>query len=185
MKIRLSGPITKDSIVDGEGIRAVIWTQGCPHNCPGCHNPSTHDFKGGYLEEVSKLKKEIEELQNTDGLTFSGGEPMEQAKELLVLAKHAKKLGLNLWSYTGYRFEELLKMAQEDENLLELLKTIDVLVEGRFIMALRTMGASFRGSSNQRVLDSKASVEEAYPVELEKYLPKKPQPKKETEQIYF
>lgn len=184
MKIRLSGPITKDSIVDGEGLRAVIWTQGCPHNCPGCHNPSTHSFDGGYLEEISTLKKEIDNLKATDGITFSGGEPMEQAEACLSLARHAKKKGLNLWSYSGYRFEELLKKAEKEPAILEFLKELDVLVDGRFIMALKSLEASFRGSKNQRVLDVPASLEQGTAIEIEKYKLKTKEEIKE-EKIYI
>ena len=76
MKIRLAGELTTDSIVDGEGIRTVVWTQGCIHNCPGCHNPETHSFDKGYLVEVEELCNQIKELEFQDGVTLSGGDPL-------------------------------------------------------------------------------------------------------------
>ena len=79
MKIRLASELQTDSIVDGEGIRTVVWTQGCPHNCPGCHNPHTFNYKGGFEEEVDVLIDEILKIEMQDGITFSGGDPMEQA----------------------------------------------------------------------------------------------------------
>ena len=83
MKIRLASTLQSDSIVDGEGIRTVVWTQGCPHNCPFCHNPQTHDFKGGFLEDVDAIKEELKELKGQDGITLSGGDPMVQPLQCL------------------------------------------------------------------------------------------------------
>ena len=113
MRIRLAIPeVQKDSIVDGEGIRCVLWTQGCLHNCPGCHNPETHSFKEGFLVEVDEIKRQISLLEGQDGITFSGGDPIEQAEACAEIAEHSKKLGLNVWCYTGYTFEELLERGQ-------------------------------------------------------------------------
>ena len=81
-ELRLSAPVQFDSIVDGEGLRAVVWTQGCPHDCPGCHNPQTHDFQGGKLIDAAVLLKEIASDPLLDGVTFSGGEPFCQAAAL-------------------------------------------------------------------------------------------------------
>ena len=103
--IRLAAPLQTDSIVDGEGIRAVVWTQGCSHNCLGCHNPETHDFNGGYLVNVDDLKKEIGELTNQQGITFSGGDPLYQVDSVLELVKYSKSIGLNVWLYTGFTYE--------------------------------------------------------------------------------
>ena len=100
MKIRLATPeIQKDSIVDGEGIRSVIWTQGCPHNCEGCHNPSTHSFDGGVLVSLDDIKKQIDELDAQEGITFSGGDPMMQPEACLEIAKYCKSKGYNIWLY--------------------------------------------------------------------------------------
>ena len=97
MKIRLASTLQSDSIVDGEGIRTVVWTQGCPHNCPFCHNPQTHDFKGGFLEDIEVIKEELRELKGQDGITLSGGDPMAQPLQCLEIAKEAHKLGMNVW----------------------------------------------------------------------------------------
>ena len=169
MQIRLAAPIQIDSVVDGEGIRAVIWTQGCPHNCLGCHNPGTHDFKGGYLEDIETLKKEIDSLEGQDGITFSGGDPLMQIDACLELAKHSKKRGLNVWCYTGFTFEQLLIMSKTNNALVELLNNIDVLVDGKFDLAKKSFEAPFRGSTNQRVLDCKESIKQQMPIEIEEY----------------
>ncbi len=170
MQIRLAAPIQIDSVVDGEGIRAVIWTQGCPHNCLGCHNPGTHDFKGGYLEDIETLKKEIDSLEGQDGITFSGGDPLMQIDACLELAKHSKKRGLNVWCYTGFTFEQLLIMSKTNNALVELLNNIDVLVDGKFDLAKKSFEAPFRGSTNQRVLDCKESIKQQIPIEIEEYI---------------
>ena len=105
--IRISG-ITPESIVDGEGIRYVIFTQGCPHHCPGCHNPSTHQFNGGKVVAIHDILTDIEKNSKyIDGITLSGGEPFCQIDQCGIIAKKAQKLGLTVWCYTGFSFEEL------------------------------------------------------------------------------
>lgn len=185
MQIRLAAPIQIDSVVDGEGIRAVIWTQGCPHNCLGCHNPGTHDFKGGYLEDVETLKKEIDALEGQDGITFSGGDPLMQIDACLELAKHSKKRGLNVWCYTGFTFEQLLIMSKTNNALVELLNNIDVLVDGKFDLAKKSFEAPFRGSTNQRVLDCKESIKQQMPIEIEEYIYYENSVEKEEKDIYI
>lgn len=160
MKIRLAGEMTTDSIVDGEGIRSVIWCQGCIHNCPGCHNPETHSFDGGFLKDVSSVLNEISELEFQDGITLSGGDPMCQIDACLEIAKHCKKTGLNVWCYTGYKMETLLNRAQKESKLKELLLNIDVLVDSPFILELKSYDVPFRGSKNQRLIDSCESVKQ-------------------------
>ena len=153
MKIRLAAPnIQKDSVVDGEGIRAVIWTQGCSHNCPGCHNPETHSLWGGKLIEVQEVIEQMNANPLSDGLTLSGGEPFFQPYACAEIAKAAKDRGLSVWCYTGYRLDELNTIHGAEE----LLKHVDVLVDGRFIQSLRSLDLDFRGSSNQRVIDMNA-----------------------------
>lgn len=185
MQIRLAAPIQIDSVVDGEGIRAVIWTQGCPHNCLGCHNPGTHDFKGGYLEDVETLKKEIDALEGQDGITFSGGDPLMQIDACLELAKHSKKRGLNVWCYTGFTFEQLLIMSKTNNALVELLNNIDVLVDGKFDLAKKSFEAPFRGSTNQRVLDCKESIKQQIPIEIEEYIYYENSVEKKEKDIYI
>ncbi len=185
MQIRLAAPIQIDSVVDGEGIRAVIWTQGCPHNCLGCHNPGTHDFKGGYLEDIETLKKEIDSLEGQDGITFSGGDPLMQIDACLELAKHSKKRGLNVWCYTGFTFEQLLIMSKTNNALVELLNNIDVLVDGKFDLAKKSFEAPFRGSTNQRVLDCKESIKQQIPIEIEEYIYYENSVEKKEKDIYI
>ncbi len=167
MRIKLAAPLQSDSIVDGEGIRAVLWTQGCAHHCPGCHNAETWDFDGGYWEDVDTIKKELQSLVGQDGITFSGGDPMYQIKPCLEIAKYAHEIGLNVWCYTGYTYEELLTL--DDPNLMEFLENIDVLVDGPFILEERSLDLYFKGSRNQRVLDMKKTLQEKRPVIVSKY----------------
>lgn len=158
MKIRLAGEISTDSVVDGEGIRSVVWCQGCIHNCPGCHNPSTHSFDGGILREVSDVCDEIATLEFQDGITLSGGDPLCQIEACLEIAKFCQGLGLTVWCYTGYKMEDLLKRVKKENKLHDLLNNIDVLVDSPFILELKSYNVPFRGSSNQRLIDSKKSV---------------------------
>lgn len=169
MKIRLAADLQQDSIVDGEGIRTVIWTQGCPHNCKGCHNPDTHDFNDGALIDIEEIKQKVFELKNQDGITFSGGDPMCQPKECLEIAKFAKKIGLNIWCYTGYTFEQLLALSKLKPAILEFLNNIDVLIDGKFILEERNLDLIFRGSSNQRIIDVKNSLIQNKVCLVEKY----------------
>ena len=157
MKIRLAADLQTDSIVDGLGIRTVIWTQGCSHNCPSCHNPSTHDFNGGELVELEDVIEELENLSGQDGVTFSGGDPMFQPKECCVLARKVHELGMNVWAYTGFTFEELIEKGSKD--ILEFLSEIDVLIDGKFELDKKSMDLEFRGSSNQRIIDVPKSLD--------------------------
>lgn len=158
MKIRLAGEITTDSVVDGEGIRSVVWCQGCIHNCPGCHNPLTHSFDAGTLRDVNDVCEEISKLEFQDGITLSGGDPLCQIDACLEIAKYCQNIGLNVWCYTGYKIEDLLKRSQKEMKLKELLENIDVLVDSPFILELKSYDVPFRGSSNQRLINSKESV---------------------------
>jgi len=157
MKIRLAADLQTDSIVDGLGIRTVIWTQGCSHNCKECHNPSTHDFNGGDLVELDDVIEELENLTAQDGVTFSGGDPMFQPKQCYILAKKVHEMGMNVWAYTGFTFEELLDKGNKD--ILEFLSEIDVLIDGKFDITKKSLDLQFRGSSNQRIIDVPKSLE--------------------------
>ena len=109
MKLRLSG-IKPESVVDGPGIRFVLYVQGCSRRCPGCHNPGTHDPAGGVEADLGLVLGWIREARPAlDGVTFSGGEPFEQAEALAELAKGVRRLGLDIVIYSGYTFEELLE----------------------------------------------------------------------------
>ena len=122
MKIRLAGEMTTDSIVDGEGIRSVIWTQGCIHNCPGCHNPETHSFEKGVLREISDVCDEISKLEFQDGITLSGGDPLCQVDACLEIAKFCQSIGLNVWCYTGYKMEDLQKRTKKRKKIKGVLR---------------------------------------------------------------
>ena len=155
MKIQLSG-IVNDSIVDGEGIRMTIFTQGCPHHCPDCHNPQTHSFMGGYEADTDKILSMMSENPLLDGITLSGGEPMQQPEACYILAEGAKKLNLNVWVYTGYTWEK--KKKKNNPSIQKLLQKTDILIDGRFIASLRSLELAFKGSSNQRTIDVQKSL---------------------------
>ncbi len=144
-----------DSIVDGPGLRFTVFTQGCPHHCPGCHNPETHDPAGGREVSVAELEEEMGKNPLIDGLTLSGGDPFCQAAECADLARLAHEKGLNVWTYTGYTYERLLE--GDLPGALELLEQTDVLVDGPFLLAEKSYEALFRGSTNQRLIDVKQS----------------------------
>lgn len=150
--IRIAG-VVRESIVDGPGIRFVVFCQGCPHHCPQCHNAETHDFAGGYDCSVEKILQALDDDPLLDGVTFSGGEPACQPEGFLALAEGVKSRGMNIVMYSGYTYEELLLMAAEDKNLDGLLQLVDVLVDGRYEAAQRDLTLSFRGSRNQRPID--------------------------------
>lgn len=158
MSIRIAGTVS-DSITDGPGIRFTLFVQGCPHHCPGCHNPQTHDFNGGRDAEEEELIAAINKNPLLSGLTLSGGEPMCQARALAHFAKRVRKECPRIKEvacYTGFTFEELLE--GKADGAMELLKQLDTLVDGRFVQALRSWEIRFAGSSNQRVIDVPASL---------------------------
>lgn len=154
-EIRLSG-IAYESLVNGPGMRRVFFAQGCRHNCTGCFNPETHDFKGGEAMDMDMLIEDVKENPLLKGITFSGGDPMEQADKFVYMAKEFKKLGLNIWCYTGYKFENIV----EDKVKREFLSYIDVLVDGKFEENLADENLKYRGSANQRIIDVQKSLEE-------------------------
>ena len=147
--------IVEDTTVDGPGFRTSVYSSGCPHHCPGCHNPQSWDIDNGHPVEIEEILKVILDDPFAD-VTFSGGDPMFQPHGFTELAKAIKQQSTkNIWCYTGFLFEELLKHPAQKA----LLEQIDVLVDGRFIEALKDEGLRFRGSSNQRIIDVKASLE--------------------------
>lgn len=148
--------VIAESIVDGPGFRYVIFTQGCPHACPHCHNPQTHDFQGGHLVETAELLAEIKKNPILQGVTFSGGEPFLQPKVLAKLGREIKALGLNIVTYTGFTYETL-KDAQ-DPQVYKLLSVTDILIDGPYLEAHRNAALPFRGSSNQRMITLSANT---------------------------
>ncbi len=157
--IRLAADLQEDSVVDGVGLRTVIWTQGCTHHCKGCQNPQTWDLKGGGLVPISEVIKAIDEIKYQDGVTFSGGDPLLQVSACYEIAKHCKAKGLNIWVYTGFTYEELQKMMKEKPLYRKFLSLVDVLVDGRFILKERDLSLLFRGSRNQRLIDMPKTLE--------------------------
>ncbi len=156
-ELKIAG-IVKESIVDGPGIRYVIFTQGCPHHCPGCHNPQTHDFAGGNYVDISKIAEDIKKDPLLKGITLSGGEPFMQAKKLVKLISKLDREKLNIMVYTGFKYEDLLNNANEENGYLELLRNADILIDGRFELDKKSDKLPFRGSLNQRSIDLKASL---------------------------
>ena len=155
--VRLAG-VVRESIVDGPGIRLTVFTQGCPHHCPGCHNPQTHDPSGGYDCELQKILDAVEQNPMLRGITLSGGEPFEQAKELLPLVRAVIEMGRDVVAFSGYTFEQLIEKSKETPEIKEILSLCCMLVDGRFVMAERDLTLRFRGSRNQRLINAAESV---------------------------
>lgn len=157
-KIRISG-IKHDSIVDGEGFRNVVFISGCWWNCPQCHNPTTHNKDNGDLLLIKDVVNDL--IEDGNQITISGGDALtyqlNQTKELICQIKVLKP-DVNIWLYTGFKFEDIL----DDDNVLrkEVLSLCDVLVDGQFINELKDLTLQFRGSSNQRIIDVKKSLKE-------------------------
>ena len=150
MQLRIAGT-ADDSVVDGEGYRFTIFTQGCPHHCPGCHNPKTWDEGGGRLADTGELLARMAANPLLSGVTFSGGEPFLQPAPLTEIARAAHAQGRSVWAYTGWTLEELRK--RQDAAIDALLQEVDVLVDGPYLEAERDLTLRFRGSRNQRLID--------------------------------
>lgn len=148
--------VVNDSIVDGHGLRFTVFTQGCPHHCPGCHNPDTHDPAGGREAFQEELLAAMEKNPLIEGLTLSGGEPFLQAEACAELAAEVRRKGWNVWTYTGYRYETLLAAGNPQWDAL--LRQTDVLVDGPFLQEEKSYELHFRGSRNQRLIDVPASL---------------------------
>lgn len=159
--IKLAG-IVGDSITDGPGIRLTVFVQGCPHRCPGCHNPQTWDFEGGCEATPAEIMAQIAANPLLSGVTFSGGEPFCQAAALLPLAREIGARGLELAIYTGYTFEQLLEL--KEPAVRELLGLADNLIDGPYLQARRNLELNFRGSENQRILKARESLAAGRPI---------------------
>lgn len=155
MKYQLSG-IVNDSVVDGPGLRLAVFMQGCPHGCPGCHNADTWDPNGGREADTDEVRRLLANNPLLDGLTLSGGEPFFQPEAAAEMASLARERGLNVWAYTGWTLEELLAM--DNAAVKRLLGLVDVLVDGPFVQAQRSLSLRFRGSLNQRLIDLPATL---------------------------
>jgi anaerobic ribonucleoside-triphosphate reductase activating protein len=170
-KLDLAGVI-RESIVDGPGFRFVVFCQGCPHDCPGCHNMSTHEFHCGKQTDIGKILDAVDEDPLLQGVTFSGGEPFCQAEALADLAQgiKAKERPLDIVTFTGYTYEELLKMSAADANVGRLMGLCDLIIDGRYVEAQRDLSLKFRGSRNQRIIDMQATRREGKIVLAEEYM---------------
>lgn len=160
--VKLAG-IVPDSIVDGPGLRTTLFAQGCPHHCPGCHNPETWDFEGGHEATTDMILGIIRFNPLSRGVTFSGGEPFAQAEGFAEIARALKDGNYEVASYTGYTFEELLKGTEAQR---ELLSWLDVLIDGPFLLEEKSLEVPFRGSRNQRIIHVPKSLEKGEAVEI-------------------
>ncbi|MEW9094526.1 MAG: anaerobic ribonucleoside-triphosphate reductase activating protein [Clostridiaceae bacterium] len=148
-----------NSLVNGKGLRAVLFLSGCNHHCPGCHNVAMQEFDYGGKANIKDIFKRVKSnIPLIKGITFSGGEPFEQAENLSELAYLLKKEGLNIWCYTGYTFEYIIEHLDKNNGWKELLDNIDILVDGRFEMDKYNHHLKYKGSSNQRIIDVKESI---------------------------
>lgn len=152
-ELRIAGVVT-DSIVDGPGVRYTIFAQGCAHACPGCHNPQTHDYKAGMLVDINEIVSDIEANKYIKGITLSGGEPLDQPDAIAELVDILKSKGYHVLVFSGYTYEQI----QSRPKLNNILQKIDVLIDGKFDINLRSLQLNFRGSSNQRIIDVQNSI---------------------------
>ena len=151
--------INFESVVDGEGVRVVVFVSGCLHNCKGCHNPASHSFTAGqpFTQELQdEIIAYIQKTPFISGLTLSGGDPMYSAKEITPFIERLRKdvKDISVWIYSGFRFEEIL----ENSEMFDLLKLCDVLVDGEFVLEQRDITLSYKGSRNQRIIDIPKSL---------------------------
>lgn len=157
MIVRLAGVI-ESSLSNGRGIRKVIFAQGCKHKCPGCFNPGTHGFEGGYECDTDKLIDSVNSDFIINGVTFSGGDPFEQASEFAEIAKNINS-DKDIWCYTGYEWEDILDGINNGRSdWFHLLQNIDVIVVGKFIISELDDELEYAGSSNQRIIDVQESL---------------------------
>lgn len=150
MDVHIAG-FNKSSIVDGSGVRYTIYMQGCEHKCKGCHNPETHDNYGGEIINTEDIINDFINYEWIKGITLSGGDPFFQPVQAKELADAAHRYNKDVWAYTGYTIEQLMKNGTKE--MKELLSSIDILVDGKFDITRKTLTKAFVGSSNQRIID--------------------------------
>lgn len=151
--ILLSGPLEHDNIVNGDGLRAVLWTQGCPNHCLGCQNPETWDYNAGMLVSIDEVMERLAKFNGQTGLTFCGGEPFVQARACREISERVRnEFGWDVWSFSGFTYEMIKEYGGEP---WEFLKSLDALIDGPFILKQRDLSLRFRGSKNQRLLKLK------------------------------
>ncbi len=152
---RISG-VVNESVTDGPGMRIVVFFQGCGHHCPGCHNPDTWDFNRGDIYQILDLLKHLEISPLIQGVTLSGGDPFYQPRAAAAVAEAFHRMNKDVWAYTGFTWETL--MNSKEPAIHALLSQCDVLVDGPFLQAQKTLAHPFRGSSNQRIIDVPQSL---------------------------
>lgn len=162
--------IINDSIADGPGIRLVVFCQGCPRRCHGCHNEGALEFGAGIDTDTDEIIEMFSKNPLLDGITFSGGEPFCQAEALVNIAEAAAEKNLDIVTFTGYVYEELIEMAEKDQWIKRLLDCTDLLIDGPYEEENRDLTLRFRGSSNQRIIDVKKAKNQGFPVLAEKYM---------------
>ena len=156
--------ITKADMLNGEGLRVVLWLAGCSHHCQACQNPITWNPNDGLVFDEKAKKEVFDELEKDwcSGITFSGGDPLylgyREGVSSLVSEIRSKFPDKNIWCYTGYTWEELMEQMKDDDNLRNILNNVDVLLEGRFVLGLALEKLHYVGSSNQRIIDVKKSL---------------------------
>ncbi|RYC74395.1 anaerobic ribonucleoside-triphosphate reductase activating protein [Candidatus Nanosyncoccus alces] len=161
--IRLAGPLEHDNIVNGDGLRAVVWTQGCPNHCKGCQNPETWSYEDGFLVPIDEITESLSHFKGQAGLTFCGGEPFVQAKACKQIADYVRKeLGWDVWSFSGFTYEIIKEYGGAP---WEFLKSLDALIDGPFILERKDLNLRFRGSNNQRLLKFKQGTGEIISIE--------------------
>lgn len=157
--------ITKADMLNGDGLRVVLWLAGCSHHCQACQNPITWDANDGLIFDEEAKREVFAELEKSwcSGLTLSGGDPLyvgnRKDVSLLVSEIKSKFPDKNIWCYTGYTWEELMKQVKDDENLKIILNNVDVLLDGRFVLSLALEKLHYVGSSNQRIIDVRSSLD--------------------------
>lgn len=156
MKVQLAGKL-RHSMVNGPGVRYVVFFQGCPHGCPGCQNPETWSPEGGASSNTESVIADIRSTRYLDGLTLSGGDPLAQPEAAAEIAEAGKEMGLQVWAYSGWTFEQLLSW-EAGKGALEALSYIDVLVDGPFQADKKSENCLWRGSTNQRLVDVPKSL---------------------------
>jgi anaerobic ribonucleoside-triphosphate reductase activating protein len=156
MKLKIGG-FLENSLVNGDGIRSVIFVSGCRHNCASCQNEFMQDFNYGEDVSIDDIVKRIKRnMPIIKGVTFSGGEPFESAQALSKLSEVVRALGLNVWCYSGYTYNEIINSGDNDK--LRFLNFIDVLIDGKFDEGLMEGTSKYTGSSNQRIIDVEKSI---------------------------
>lgn len=167
LKLQIAG-FLDNSLVNGTGLRSVIFVSGCKHNCTGCQNQAMQDFNYGERVEIDDVFKRISENEPLiKGVTFSGGEPFEQAPALAALASRIKMENLTLWCYTGYTYEYIISHLGSREGFKKLIELVDVLIDGRFEKSSADSLLKYRGSRNQRIIDVKKSLSDGHVIEIE------------------